>query len=339
MESQSDGQGSRMPTWFVLSPNVVEIAEPDGRIFLRLDESKGVSLRGWSASKTFQLLPALRRGLFVGNRPRDRGVLKLLRSLTRAGLVEEVSEAPHLSQRILENAAFSEVIRAVGVARASDAWKHLQSTVVTIGPASAIGNRLKQTLSHYPIRIRTVATFSSLPKTLGRPGGFTQARVLTRAPGLEPPRSREVVVSCTDTPHDELHEQLNRDCQALGVAWLSAAIEADAARVGPFVIPGFPPCYSCYRLRRLARSVHLDLEAAYLAHHRADTVLPASVELLDLTAGILSHEIVSFLLGEKTPELAGHVMGIRLHPRLEILIDEISPVQLCEFCGANANRS
>jgi ribosomal protein S12 methylthiotransferase accessory factor len=124
----------------------------------------------------------------------------------------------------------------------------------------------------------------------------------------------ELIVGCYDPEFRAAHYQLNRTCLGAGKAALYSELGPDYAWIGPLVIPAQTPCYTCFRLRRLACSPNYEravTEERDLGQRQAPRSDAPSFdpELLASAAQLLCAAIVSHFSSSGERGLRGRILS------------------------------
>lgn len=146
----------------------------------------------------------------------------------------------------------------------------------------------------------------------------------------------DLVVLCRDYVDPGEYERLNEAAIATGTPWTSARIAGFELHVGPTVVPGETPCWTCFDLRRRSNVPDPEEHQILDAYLRSGRLRP---ERLAFTPGssLLTLEVVKALTWFTAPATCGHLytldvvtMKSQLHPILK--------VPRCPSCGRTVER-
>lgn len=245
---------------------------------------------------------------------RDRILPALARPLSRATLLDELSDLPAL-----------EVDRLIG--------SLLDSGVLVEEKGAAPDWLYAVPSSDHELLARQLATVRVVVvgqvEVLAGAGipGLIRARYPSRRDELLALMAgADLVVAAGDGSLPVLHQWINAVGLELGVPTLHAELQGTRATVGPLVLPDGGPCYLCWRMRALscaddfsaAMALEEALDGRRFVEAAARPVLPA---LLPMVSGALMTEVFALTLSIAAPRLTANVLtldalggGEELHP-------------------------
>ena len=150
-----------------------------------------------------------------------------------------------------------------------------------------------------------------------------------------------LVVHCGDAMTMAGYAATNTACVRTGTPWVSARIDRNRAILGPFVIPGQTPCFTCFELRAKANADHPgDHEALYSHWKRsaqAPTAWPSLPPVASVAGGMLALDVVRVLGGGHRSAVAGRLLDVDLQT-LNTRSHEILKLPRCPDCSRLRTR-
>jgi bacteriocin biosynthesis cyclodehydratase domain-containing protein len=150
-----------------------------------------------------------------------------------------------------------------------------------------------------------------------------------------------LVVHCGDAMTMAGYACTNAACIRTGTPWVSARIDRRRAILGPFVIPGQTPCFTCFELRARANADHPGDHEALYSHWKRSVQPPAGWPLLppvaSIVGGMLALDVVRVLGGGHRSAMAGRILDIDLQT-FTIRSHEILKLPRCPDCSRVTTR-
>lgn len=127
-----------------------------------------------------------------------------------------------------------------------------------------------------------------------------------------PPRmASDLVLLTLRRPAPALLDAANAACLSKGVPWLPVVVSGGEAVVGPAVLPGRSPCYTCFKHRLKTHAAHPEDDAAYEAHldRAGDGVtVPEWPPLTAVTASLAAMEAIRLITQFAPASTTGQVI-------------------------------
>lgn len=139
----------------------------------------------------------------------------------------------------------------------------------------------------------------------------------------------DIVIVAVPTFFSPLFSWVNTVCVRNAIPWTSCTCYEDKGLVGPTVIPGQTPCYTCLQLRRRSNLVHYDEFIQFETYVREHPELQRSDGALIPVLSIVAHscvlEVIKLVTSIGTVQTAGGqlsfdplTMEMKVHPLLKI---------------------
>lgn len=192
--------------------------------------------------------------------------------------------------------------------------------------ADDVGRPRGEALSPRVGRLNDQVRAESTPWSPGQPAAELRALV----------EGASLVVLCPDAFHPRDYAAVNEACLAAGVPWINRRVLGFEVTVGPLVLPGEGPCYTCFDLRLLGNL--LDAGERQKLHGYLDGgALQTGALPVACGVELLVGEVVKRLSGFRAPSTLGHVVFLspaggdaRRRPLLRI--------PRCPACGRGARQ-
>lgn len=144
------------------------------------------------------------------------------------------------------------------------------------------------------------------------------------------------VIVATLKPFSPLFSWVNTVCLTSNVIWTSCTVYGEQGLVGPTVIPGQTPCYTCYKLRRDSNLVHYDEFIQFETYMRENPEEQKSdgalVNTFSVLANITVLELIKGITGIGTMQTAGGQISYN-SLTMELKIHPILKLPRCPDCG------
>lgn len=146
----------------------------------------------------------------------------------------------------------------------------------------------------------------------------------------------DVVIVATQKPFSPLFSWVNAVSLTFETMYTSCTVYGERGLVGPTVIPGQTPCYTCYELRKKSNIVHYDeftyFETYVKKHPELQKSSGAPISMLSLVANVTILEVFKIVTGIGTAQTAGG--QISFNPlTMEMEIHPILKLPRCPDCG------
>lgn len=146
----------------------------------------------------------------------------------------------------------------------------------------------------------------------------------------------DVVIVATPKPFSPLFSWANAVSLSSETVWTSCTVYGEQGLVGPTVVPGQTPCYTCYELRKKSNLGYYDefahFETYVREHPESQKSDGAPINMLSLLANVTVLEVVKIITGIGSVQTAGG--QISFNPlTMEMKIHPILKLPRCPDCG------
>jgi len=201
---------------------------------------------------------------------------------------------------------------------------------------SADGEAIQHRLARLRIAAFGAGVVASNSLSALEASGVSNVKSATEESLLPEIEAADAVVVALDAPAPKLMHAINLACLQTKTPWVSAQIHTGTGWIGPMIIPGQTPCYTCYELRRNA---NLQNYAEVIRYEtRLDEMpsivsrLVAPVPLAACVGALLALETLRFLSGVALPQTMGRLMRVDFFDS-ELTYHRVLRLPRCPACG------
>src|SRR5690349_16268444 len=198
------------------------------------------------------------------------------------------------------------------------------------------GEAVQQRLARLRIAAFGTGVVASNSLSALEASGVSNVKSATKESLLPEIEAADVVVVALDAPAPKLMHAINLAALQTKTPWVSAQIHTGTGWIGPMIIPGQTPCYTCYELRRNANLQNYNEVMHY--ETRIDEMpsivsrLVAPAPLAACVGALLALETLRLLSGVAMPQTMGRLMRVDFFDS-ELTYHRVLRLPRCPACG------
>lgn len=151
----------------------------------------------------------------------------------------------------------------------------------------------------------------------------------------------DIVILCTEKPLITIYSWLNEACLQQKIQWISGSLYGSEGVVGPSILPGETPCYTCYQLRMKGNvdfyPEHEAFEQFLIDNPNTSVTYGSIPAFYSIVANHVALEAVKMITKSMPSSIYGNVYTIDFFT-LRQGLHKVLKIPRCPSCGSLSRR-